>query len=178
MLLPLIILSVPSIFIGFYTKDVIIGVGTDFWGTALFIRPENYNLLEAEFANFFNKILPLCLSFFGACLSFFLYTFFSENLYWLKRTFLGNRIYNFLNRKWFFDKVYVEVLGQTILSFAFHGSYKVVDRGLIEFFGPFGLSYTVYKNALFLSRFQTGFLYHYSFIMFVGLSLILIFFQT
>jgi len=30
MLLPLIILSIPSIFIGYFAKDVIIGVGTDF----------------------------------------------------------------------------------------------------------------------------------------------------
>jgi hypothetical protein len=91
---------------------------------------------------------------------------------------LGNRLCNFLNRKWFFDKVYVEYLDQTILSFAFHGSYMVVVGVLIEFFGSFGLSYTVYKNALFLSCFQTGFSFYYSFILFVGLSLILIFFQT
>jgi NADH:ubiquinone oxidoreductase subunit 5 (subunit L)/multisubunit Na+/H+ antiporter MnhA subunit len=95
----------------------------------------------------------------------------------LKKSWLGNRIYNFLNRKWFFDKVYVEVFGQNFLSFAFHGSYKVIDRGLIEFFGPAGLSFSVYKNSLFLSYFQSGFLYHYSFLMLIGLSFILIFFQ-
>jgi NADH-ubiquinone oxidoreductase chain 5 len=34
MALPLFILSLGSIFIGYLTKDMIIGVGTDFWGNA------------------------------------------------------------------------------------------------------------------------------------------------
>jgi hypothetical protein len=31
------ILAIPSIFIGYYTKDMIVGVGSHFFGTAIYI---------------------------------------------------------------------------------------------------------------------------------------------
>ena len=52
----LAILSIPSRFIGFYTKDMIIGVGTDFWGNALFTHPQNLTMLEAEFIPHYIKL--------------------------------------------------------------------------------------------------------------------------
>ena len=46
---PLFVLSLGSIFVGYLTKDMIIGVGTDFWGNALFTHPSHLTMLEAEF---------------------------------------------------------------------------------------------------------------------------------
>ena len=43
MALPLFILSIGSIFIGYCTRDMIIGVGTDFWGNALFHSSTKFN---------------------------------------------------------------------------------------------------------------------------------------
>jgi len=36
----LALLAIPSIFVGFYTKDMVVGLGTDFWGTSIFIKPK------------------------------------------------------------------------------------------------------------------------------------------
>jgi NADH-ubiquinone oxidoreductase chain 5 len=69
------VLSIPSIFIGFYTKDMVIGLGTDFWGNSLYILPENMNMIDAEFINHFFKILPVILSLLGATSSFFFILF-------------------------------------------------------------------------------------------------------
>src|SRR5436190_4898925 len=64
MSLPLIILAIFSIFFGFVTKDIFIGVGSDFFlDNALFIHPSNEILLDTEFAvpTLF-KLLPLILT--------------------------------------------------------------------------------------------------------------------
>ena len=49
-------LAIPSILIGYYSKDMIVGVGSSFFGTSVYINPKNYNLFDAEFINGFYKI--------------------------------------------------------------------------------------------------------------------------
>tara|TARA_B110000967_G_scaffold210072_1_gene270234 strand:- start:1672 stop:2484 length:813 start_codon:yes stop_codon:yes gene_type:complete len=49
MALPLAILAIPSIFIGYLSKDMLIGLGTDFWGNSLHVIPKNMNMIDAEF---------------------------------------------------------------------------------------------------------------------------------
>ena len=172
MALPLIILSVPSIFIGYCTRDLFIGLGTDFWNNAIFISPFNLNSIDAEFISHFYKLLPVTLSLIGASSALLYYTFFSEDLYWLKTSTFGRKLYGFLNRKWFFDKVYNELLTQNFLSFGYHTSYKLIDRGIIEMFGPFGLSKTALEKSRSVLSLQTGFVYDYT----VWFLLVLLFF--
>jgi NADH:ubiquinone oxidoreductase subunit 5 (subunit L)/multisubunit Na+/H+ antiporter MnhA subunit len=82
---------------------------------------------------------------------------------------IGKKIYYFLNRKWFFDKLYNEYLGQLFFKFSYSTSYKFVDKGIFEILGPSGLSFIIRKIGLNLSKLQTGYVYHYT-------SIILIFF--
>lgn len=42
-------LAIPSIFVGYYTKDMIVGVGSHFFGTAIFTSVKFYNIFDAEF---------------------------------------------------------------------------------------------------------------------------------
>ena len=170
MALPLAILTVPSIFIGYYTKDMFIGMGTDFWGNSIYISPNNMNAIDAEFISQVWKLLPVCLSIFGASLSFYLYTFGTQILYDWKVSSKGKNLYNFLNKKWFFDKVYNEYITKSFLSFGYHISYKTIDRGIIELLGPMGFSKLVSLQASILQRLQTGFLYHYTLIILISLS--------
>ena len=172
MLLPLAILTIPSIFIGYLTKDMIIGMGSDFWGNSIYVLPKNMNIIDAEFIPHLWKIFPVCFSVFGATLSFFLYTFGTNFLYKIKMSFFGRKIYNFLNKKWFFDKIYAEFIIQSFLTFSYHISYKIIDRGIIEILGPMGLSNLVSKKAHSLHKLQTGFLYHYAFLMLVGTTIL------
>jgi len=159
----LAILSIPSMFIGYYTKDMIIGLGTDFWGNSLYVLPENMNMIDAEFITHFFKILPVILSICGASLSFILYTFGSKLLFKLKISYFGKKIYNFLNKKWFFDKVYNEIVGQFFFKFGYNTSYKIIDRGIFEIFGPLGLSTAISHKSRLISGIQSGFIYHYTF---------------
>ena len=169
----LAILSIPSMFIGFYTKDMIIGLGTDFWGNSLYILPENMNMIDAEFIDHIYKVLPVILSLCGATSSFLLYTFGSKIIFQLKVSTIGKKIYNFLNKKWFFDKVYNEYIGQFFFKFGYNVSYKIIDRGIIEMFGPMGLSNAISGKAFYINKLQTNYLYHATFLLLIGSTLLL-----
>jgi NADH-ubiquinone oxidoreductase chain 5 len=172
---PLIILSFGSLFVGYITKDLIIGLGTPFWGNSIFIHPNHSLFVEAEFIPQSIKLLPIILSLLGAISSFTLFTFYSEKLFFSKISYLGKSFYTFLNRKWFFDKVYNDFIIQPSIGLSFHSTYKIIDRGLLELLGPLGISNTLYSNALVFSRLQTGFVYHYTFVIFIGFCIFLSF---
>ena len=175
-LIPLLVLTIPSIFIGYWTKDMIIGLGTDFWGNSIYVLPENMNRLDSEFIPQQYKLLPVCLSLFGTFLAYTMYTLNNKFLFNLKVSFFGKKIYNFFNKKWFFDKIYNEYVVQFFLRFSYHISYKTIDRGIIEVLGPMGLSRLVYKNSNFINNTQTGYLYHYALSILIA-STVIIFFK-
>ena len=171
--LSLFLLVIPSVLIGFYTKDMIIGFGSDFWGNALFITSDHMNRIDAEFIVHIYKILPVILSLLGVSSAFLLYLLGSKILVQLKMSSKGKRIYNFFNKKWFFDKIYNEYISQFFFLISYTITYKIIDRGIIEVFGPMGLSLVIKKKALYISKLQTNYLYHYTFLILVGLTLIL-----
>jgi NADH-ubiquinone oxidoreductase chain 5 len=169
----LCLLAIPSIFVGFYTKDMIVGVGSDFFSSAIYNNPKTLHVFDAEFVEFFFKILPVTLSLCGAGLSFFLYNFQSSILFYFKISFIGRKIYSFLNKKWFFDKIYNELFGQFFFKFGYTMSYKAIDRGTFEIIGPTGLSSVVLNAAHKLQKAQTGSLYHYTLIILTTVAIIL-----
>lgn len=173
MFIALCFLAIPSIFVGFYTKDMIVGVGSDFFGTAIYNNPKTLHVFDAEFVEFFYKILPVTLSLFGAGLSFFLYNFQSAILVYIKTSFIGRKIYSFLNKKWFFDKIYNELFGQFFFKFGYTMSYKAIDRGTFEIIGPTGLSSVALNVANKLHKAQTGSLYHYTLMILATTAIIL-----
>jgi NADH-ubiquinone oxidoreductase chain 5 len=169
----LAVLTVPSVFIGFYTKDMFIGLGTNFWANAIFVLPENMNRIDSEFIVQSYKLLPVILSIIGASAAFFLYTFQNKILFKIKVSVIGKKLYNFLNKKWFFDKFFNEYLAQNVLKFGYRVCYKIIDRGIIEVLGPLGLSQTIKKKANYFYSFQSGYIYHYTLIFLIGSTLVI-----
>ena len=172
-LFSLIALSIPSIFIGYLFRDMIIGMGTSFWGNSIYILPENMNMIDAEFIPIFFKKLPVLFSLLGMISSFIIFNFFQYFLYNIKRNWILKNLYNFLNRKWFFDKIYTEFINQKLFEFSYKSSYKLIDRGIIEILGPMGLTNLLLKTSLIFHRLQSGSIYHYTFSILVT-SLILL----
>jgi NADH-ubiquinone oxidoreductase chain 5 len=168
-------LAIPSMFVGFYTKDLIVGAGNDFFGSAIYVNPKTLHLFDAEFTDFFYKILPVALSLTGAVLSFFLYNFQTNILFLIKTSFVGRKIYTFLNKKWFFDKIYNECFGQFFFKFGYSMSYKNIDRGVFEIMGPTGLSSTALKTAYQIHTSQTKSLYHYTLLILTTLAILICF---
>jgi proton-translocating NADH-quinone oxidoreductase chain L len=165
---PLFILSILSITVGFLTRDFFVGFGTNFWGSAIFTLPYNYIMSDIEFINLFFKLLPLLMSLSGAGLAFFIYAFGLSHFYNTKKTKSFKVIYNFLNRKWYFDKLYNELIAQKTLNVSYNYAYKDIDRGLIEKLGPSGVINAVGHTFNFLKRLQSGFMFHYLFMFLIS----------
>lgn len=158
---PLFILCIGSVFFGYTVKDIIVGVGTSFFINAVFTHPTNFYVTDAEFLPLSVKYIPLVFSFFGVFSSFVLYSYYNNMLFFFKTSFFGLPLYVFLNKKWFFDKVYNEILTQPYLVFSYTHTYKFLDKGFFEFFGPHGLSLQAYEHSFRVSRHHTGSIFHY-----------------
>ena len=139
MTFPLFLLSILSLIVGYSTKDIFIGFGTDFWGSSIFILPQNYDLIDIEFSSLFFKLLPLIVSLFGIALAFLIYNSGLNSFFLLKQKKSFNLFYTFLNKKWFFDKLYTTFITQNFIKFSYFFSYQKVDRGMLEQFGPIGI---------------------------------------
>jgi NADH-ubiquinone oxidoreductase chain 5 len=166
---PLIVLSFGSIFWGYLTKDMIIGLGTDFWQHSIFVLPQNNLFIESEFIPSYVKLVPTVFSFIGAILAIVLNYYYASFLYNITLTPIGLKIYAFLNKKWYFDKLYNEYVNKPLVSFGYFVSFRTIDKGIVEMLGPYGFvssfSYLMKK----ISKLQSGFIYHYAFMMLVGI---------
>ena len=170
---PLFILAIFSICIGYLTQDLFIGFGTHFWGNSLFIFPSNYILMDIEFIPVLFKLFPLIFSIIGAIFAYFLYTFNLSEFYMFKQTLIFKYIYNFLNKKWYFDRIYNEKVSQYILYLSYTYMYKDIDRGIIEKLGPFGLIFIIKNAIIILKNLQSGFISHYLFLFVICIIFIL-----
>jgi NADH-ubiquinone oxidoreductase chain 5 len=101
MIVPLIILGFGSIFYGFLSRDLIIGLGSLFFNQVS-INFYHFNMLDSEFLPAIIKNIPLFFTIFGASLSLFLINCCSVNKYYVfdsKMTPVFRFIYTFLNKK-------------------------------------------------------------------------------
>ena len=99
MAIPLIILAFGSIFIGYFTKDLIIGLGSITFSNSIFVDPFKYTIIESEFIPFYLKIIPVIFSLLGIALALLLNYFFSYFLYLIKLTSVGNFFFFFFVKK-------------------------------------------------------------------------------
>ena len=172
---PLLLLTLLSIFIGFVTKDLFVGFGTNFWNTSIFISPKNYTLVDIEFLNIFFKLMPLIFTFFGIFFALYIYIYNISDFFVLKNLKIFNFIYIFFNKKWYFDKLYNIFINQNILHLSYFFSYKDIDRGFLEIYGPFGLKNHLKEISEFFVFYQTGNIFHYIFVIFFVLLSALVF---
>lgn len=173
-LIPLILLSIASIFVGFISKDLFVGVGNSFWGNSISIAPRACNLLEVEFMTTSIKWLPFLLSTLGAVFAY------SVNAGILKNNIsfvYSNRFRKLafsLNKKLYWDKLYNGLIVSFLLNFGYNISFKNIDRGFIELLGPYGISKIINNLSFKSTRIQTGQITHYTFFVVAGLCLLLL----
>ncbi|MFN7264167.1 MAG: NADH-quinone oxidoreductase subunit L, partial [Phenylobacterium sp.] len=83
-------------------------------------------------------------------------------------------VWSFLYNKWFFDELYQATFVRAAkrLGDLF---WKVGDQKIIDGLGPDGVSAVSYALGRRTGRLQTGFLYHYAFVMLLGVAGLLTF---
>ena len=83
---------------------------------------------------------------------------------------LNNKpLYNFLVNKWYFDELYDFIFIQSSKKIGLF-FWKTIDVKIIDKFGPDGLSLLIKNLSLKASKFQSGFIYQYAFMILIGLS--------
>jgi len=92
-------LVAPSVLAGYYSKEIIVGLGNTVFNNVIYISILNFNILDAEFSDVFFKSLPVCFSLFGFFSAFIFYVFKFKFLFNLKLTIFGKKLYFFFNKK-------------------------------------------------------------------------------
>ena len=171
---PLLVLSIGSLLVGYFAREVFIGLGTPFWGNALYTQPLNGgHLLESENMLGSAKSVPIACSALGLCIALSLHSTKkgTQLSYALKTSSEGRKAYTFLNKRWLFDKVLNDQVGEKTLSLGYFTSFRTLDKGFIEYFGPTGAVLVTEHLAKRVSTLQSGLIHHYALVMLCGLAL-------
>jgi NADH-ubiquinone oxidoreductase chain 5 len=169
MSLPLIILAVFSIFFGYITKDIFIGIGSGFFAdNALFIHPINENIINTEFAvpTFF-KLLPLILTVSLTVISVVFLDLSPKILIQFKLTRIGYSIFSFFNLRFLVELFYNKYITDTILYLGGQTT-KILDKGSVELIGPYGLEKSLGNLSKQLSKFDTYVITTYALYILIG----------
>ena len=173
---PLVLLAIPSAIIGWFTVEPILFGG--YFGDAIF-ETERHDVL-ARMADEWHGSVGLVthalqtpifwLAAAGVFTAWFLY---------LKRPDIPEKIadklsgiYTLLDRKYYFDDLWIKGFaagGRNLGQFLWNKGDELIIDGIIVN----GTAKSIGKFAGVLRRIQTGYLYHYAFAMFIGMTLIL-----
>ena len=169
MSLPLIILAVFSIFFGYITKDIFIGLGSGFYGdNSLFIHPTHEIMLDTEFAvpTIF-KLLPLIFTVTLSVSAIVLSEFLPKLLISFKFSRLGYNIFGFFNQRFYIELFYNKYITGLILDMGGQTT-KVIDKGSVELLGPYGLEKGLINLSRNIASLDTGVITSYALYILIG----------
>jgi NADH-ubiquinone oxidoreductase chain 5 len=170
MSLPLIILAIFSIFFGYISKDIFIGLGSGFFAdNSIFIHPIREIMLNTEFAvpTLF-KLLPLIFTVSLSVIAIILSEFMPKVILNFKLSRVGYNIFSFFNQRFFIEFLYNKYITGLILKLGGQTT-KVLDKGSVELLGPFGLEKGLLSLSRNISTLNTGVITSYALYILVGL---------
>jgi len=171
MSIPLILLAVFSIFFGYITKDIFIGLGTNFFiDNGLFIHPSHEMTLDIEFAvPTLIKIIPLIFTVVLSFISIIICEYINKSLIYFKLSSIGYNIYGLLSQRFLIELFYNKYVTNFVLKLGGQTT-KVIDKGSIELVGPFGLEKGLVSLSKNISSLDTGVITSYALYILVGLT--------
>jgi NADH-quinone oxidoreductase subunit L len=170
-LVPLLALAVGAVFAGGLFAEKFIGAERmEFWKNAIFTLPSNH-VLDGEPPELV-LWMPLTVTAIGLFCAWYAYVLYEG---------MGARIaakkgplWSFLYNKWYFDELYdfVFVRGAKALGDLF---WKGGDQKIIDGLGPDGVAAVSEQVGKGAGRIQSGYVYHYAFVMLLGIAGLLTF---
>jgi len=168
MLVPLIVLAFGALIAGVGFADLFIGKEQmAFWGGTIFTAADNNILVELKQVPSWVVFSPLVMMLSGFALAYLLYI---HRPQWPQAIAEEHDlIYKFLLNKWYFDEIYhfIFVRPAKWLARIF---WKGGDGFIIDGFGPDGIAANVLRVTKRVVAVQTGFVYHYAFVMLLGVA--------
>jgi NADH-quinone oxidoreductase subunit L len=170
MLLPLFILAFGAVFSGWFFKEMFIGVNWDyFWSNSIFILTGNDAIYKAHSVPKWVKLLPIVLAIIGISIATVFYVLIPDLPSRVSKAF--RVLYTLFYNKWYFDEIYNYLFVKPIKTFSVF-CWNIIDKKIIDGMGPNGISSKVFSLSKISSKIHTGYVYHYSFSMFIGLALL------
>lgn len=176
MSLPLIILAVFSIFFGFITKDMFIGLGSGFFlDNALFIHPSHEIIINTEFGvPTIYKLLPLIFTVLFTIFAIVLFEYIPIILIYCKLSRIGYNIFSFFNQRFLIELFYNRFITGIVLKLGGQTT-KVLDKGSVEHIGPYGLEKGLLNISNNIAKLSTGVITSYALYILVGLVFYMLF---
>ncbi|MCZ4288611.1 NADH-quinone oxidoreductase subunit L [Hoeflea alexandrii] len=168
MLVPLFILAVGALFAGVVFKEYFFGHEyAEFWKGALFTGAENEILEEFHHVPLWVKLSPFVAMLLGLLTAWYFYIRSPETPKRLAED--HQMLYRFLLNKWYFDELYDFIF---VRPAKWLGTFlwKQGDGRVIDGYGPNGIAARVQDITGRVVRLQTGYLYHYAFVMLIGIA--------
>jgi NADH-quinone oxidoreductase subunit L len=131
-------------------------------------------LHEAHEVPVWVTLAPLVFALAGIALSYTYYMVRPDLPALTVRRFPG--IYDLFYNKWYFDELYDAIIVRPALRIG-RAFWKKGDGALIDGLGPDNLAARAQDMAGVLSRIQSGYLYHYAFVMLVGVAALVTWFM-
>ncbi|MEJ2125160.1 MAG: NADH-quinone oxidoreductase subunit L [Alphaproteobacteria bacterium] len=176
MLVPLGVLALGALGAGYAFKEYFIGEHyAAFWHhNALFTGENNHILEDAHHAAHgliaWLPTIMMVLGFAVAVLSYIVYPGVPAF------TMIAFKpVHSFLYNKWYFDELYEWIFIRPMKWIA-RVLWKVGDGAIIDGLGPDGVAARVLDIARRAIRLQTGFVYHYAFVMLIGIVALMSYF--
>jgi len=166
---PLVILAIFSIFFGYISKDIFLGLGSGFFAdNSIFIHPIREIMLNTEFAvpSLF-KLLPLFFTFLLSITAIVLSEFMPKVIINFKLSKMGYNIFSFFNQRFFIELLYNKYIIGLVLKLGGQTT-KVLDKGSVELLGPYGLEKGLLLLSKNISALNTGVITSYALYILVG----------
>lgn len=136
-----------------------------FWHDAIFVLPENDTVEFAHGVEYWVKKLPLVAGFIGIITAYILYMFVPTIPAITTRIFKPLHVLFF--NKWFFDNIYTVIFVKPALAWG--NVFWKTDKTVIDGVGPNGVANLTKRSSINVSKIQSGFIYHYAFVMIISL---------
>nr|YP_009159665.1 NADH dehydrogenase subunit 5 [Halcampoides purpureus]AKQ50938.1 NADH dehydrogenase subunit 5 [Halcampoides purpureus] len=150
--LPLILLALGSIFVGYLTKEVV-------WSFQTTLPP----IVPTSI-----KLMPVIFSLFGAGGAIVLYHY-SSRIFSGPVSPVTHASYTFLYSAWQFNYIVNHFLVQNVWNLGHLITFRTLDKGVLELIGPKGISQFVIRLTQGISNLQSGLVFNYALLILIGM---------
>ena len=134
-----------------------------FWQGSIFVKPDNDTVTAAHNVPKWVKLLPLVMGLFGIFLA---YVFYSWRPLWPSKVVRALKpAHTLIFNKYYFDELYQAIFIQN--SKRLGAIFSHGDKHIVDAFGADGTAKASNATSKIISRIQSGFIYHYAFVMMV-----------
>jgi NADH-ubiquinone oxidoreductase chain 5 len=185
LMIPLCLLCILTLSSGFFFRDIMIGEGLLSWNSSIYVSyldieqismsQRSFVLINYEFNEYMRGITFFWVLYYTIC-STLLFIFFRSYLYQLT---LSNHytisLYKTLVEKYiYFNKLIIDGSSFFMFYISYYITYLLIDKGLVERIGPFGL-FNLVKSLIIRTKYLENY-YTTHYVFFILLSYLFIFY--